>query len=41
MGLDLDHAKLSLLLPRIHTWPITLEICRTIPKLGLKVDTAD
>jgi len=38
---DLDDVELVRLLSRVHTWPITLEICRTIPKLGLKVDPAD
>jgi len=38
---DLDDAEFLRLLLRVHTWPITLEICRAIPKLGLKVDPAD
>ena len=38
---DLDNVDLGRALSRIHTWPITLEICRAIGGLGLKGDPAD
>ena len=38
---DLDDVDLRRALSRIHTWPITLEICRAIRGLGLKADPAD
>jgi PIN domain nuclease of toxin-antitoxin system len=38
---DLDDAGLTRLLARIHTWPITLEVCRGIRRLDSRGDPAD
>jgi len=39
--LDLSDPSLERTLARIHTWPITLEICRAIPQLDFRGDPAD
>jgi PIN domain nuclease of toxin-antitoxin system len=39
--IDLDDADLTRLLSRIHTWPITLEICRELRRLDVRSDPAD
>lgn len=39
--LDLDHAELTRMLTRIQTWPLTLEICRSIKSLDFDSDPAD
>lgn len=39
--IDLDDADLTRLLARIHTWPITLDICRGIRSLDFHADPAD
>ncbi|MGH2759003.1 MAG: PIN domain-containing protein [Actinomycetota bacterium] len=39
--IDLHDADLVRTLHRIHTWPITLDICRAIPRLGLRADPVD
>jgi len=39
--IDLDDADLTRLLSRIHTWPITLEICRELHRLDVRSDPAD
>lgn len=39
--LDLDSADLTRVLARIHTWPITLEVCRSIRALDFRGDPAD
>ncbi len=39
--IDLDHVDLTRALSRIHTWPITLEICREIRSLDFRGDPAD
>ena len=38
---DLDGPELSQLLSRVHTWPITLDICRAIRDLDFRGDPAD
>lgn len=38
---SLEDADVVRALHRVHVWPITLEICLQIPKLGLDVDPAD
>ena len=39
--IDLDHAELGRTLARIHTWPLTLDICRSIKSLDFDSDPAD
>jgi PIN domain nuclease of toxin-antitoxin system len=39
--LDLDDVELTRVLARIHTWPLTLEICREITALDVRVDPAE
>lgn len=39
--LDLNDVELVRILARIHVWPITLDICREIPELDVRVDPAD
>jgi PIN domain nuclease of toxin-antitoxin system len=39
--LDLDHPELARALTRIHTWPLTLDICRSIKSLDFDSDPAD
>jgi PIN domain nuclease of toxin-antitoxin system len=39
--LDLDGAELTRILARIQTWPITLDVCREIPRLDFRGDPAD
>ena len=39
--LDLDHAELARILARIQTWPLTLDICRSIKSLDFDSDPAD
>ncbi len=41
IDLDLDDADLVRLLSRVHTWPLTLEICREIRELDFRADPAD
>jgi PIN domain nuclease of toxin-antitoxin system len=41
IGVDLDDADLTRALSRIHVWPITLEICRTLRALDFRSDPAD
>jgi len=41
IDLDLDDADLTRVLARIHTWPITLEICRALRRLDVRSDPAD
>ncbi|MGH7897071.1 MAG: PIN domain-containing protein [Candidatus Binatia bacterium] len=38
---DLDDVELTRLLSRVHTWPLSLEICREIPRLDFRSDPAD
>lgn len=38
---DLDDAELTRVLSRVHTWPITLEVCREIRRLDFRSDPAD
>jgi len=38
---DLDDAELTRVLSRIHTWPITLDICRALRTLDFRSDPAD
>ena len=38
---DLDDADLTRILSRIHVWPITLELCRTLRALDFRSDPAD
>lgn len=39
--IDLDDADLTRALSRIHVWPITLELCRTLRSLDFRSDPAD
>jgi PIN domain nuclease of toxin-antitoxin system len=39
--IELDDADLTRALSRIHTWPITLEICRELRHLDVRSDPAD
>src|SRR3984893_9113785 len=39
--IDLDHAELGRTLARIQTWPLTLDICRSIKSLDFNRDPAD
>jgi PIN domain nuclease of toxin-antitoxin system len=39
--IDLEHAELARTLSRIQTWPLTLDICRTIKSLDFDSDPAD
>jgi len=39
--LDLDHPELARTLARIQTWPLTLDICRSIKSLDFDSDPAD
>ena len=39
--MDLDGPELTRLLSRVHTWPITLDICRAIRDLDFRGDPAD
>jgi len=38
---DLDDVELSRVLSRVHTWPITLDICRALRELDFRSDPAD
>ncbi|HEY1234368.1 MAG TPA: type II toxin-antitoxin system VapC family toxin [Candidatus Binatia bacterium] len=38
---DLDHPELARTLARIQTWPLTLDICRSIQSLDFDSDPAD
>lgn len=39
--LDLDHAEVARILNRLHTWPLTWEICRVSCELDFRGDPAD
>jgi PIN domain nuclease of toxin-antitoxin system len=39
--MDLDHPELTRTLARIQTWPLTLDICRSIKSLDFNSDPAD
>ena len=39
--IDLDDAEVARTLQRIHTWPLTLEICRRSCELDVSGDPAD
>lgn len=39
--IDLDHPELTRILARIQTWPLTIEVCRTIQTLDFDSDPAD
>ncbi len=39
--IDLENSELVRTLARIETWPLTLEVCRTIRTLDFKGDPAD
>ena len=39
--MNLDDGEVRRTLSSIHTWPMTLDICRTIPKLDFSGDPAD
>jgi PIN domain nuclease of toxin-antitoxin system len=39
--LDLDDVELTRLLARVHVWPLTLEVCRGVTTLDVRVDAAD
>ena len=39
--LDFDHAELARTLARIQTWPLRLDICRSIKSLDFDTDPAD
>jgi PIN domain nuclease of toxin-antitoxin system len=38
---DLDDVELTRLLLRVHTWPLTLEVCREVARLDFRSDPAD
>lgn len=39
--IDLEDPEIYRTLSKIHTWPIDLEVCRTLKKLDFKSDPAD
>ena len=39
--LDLEHPKVVRTLRKIHTWPLTLDICKQSCRLDIKGDPAD
>jgi PIN domain nuclease of toxin-antitoxin system len=39
--MDLDHPELARTIARIQTWPLTLDICRSIKSLDFDSDPAD
>lgn len=39
--IDLDYPELARTLARIQTWPLTLDVCRTIKTLDFDSDPAD
>ncbi len=39
--IDLDDVDLTRVLSRIHTWPISIEICRELRSLDVRSDPAD
>ena len=39
--IDLDHPELTRTLARVQTWPLTLDICRSIKSLDFDSDPAD
>jgi PIN domain nuclease of toxin-antitoxin system len=41
ISLDLDSPELSRALARIHTWPLSFEICREVRSLDFRSDPAD
>ena len=41
IDLDLEQPKVQRTLRRIHTWPLTLEICRQSCRLDISSDPAD
>ena len=41
LEVDLDQPKVVRALRRIHTWPLTLEICRQSCRLDISTDPAD
>jgi PIN domain nuclease of toxin-antitoxin system len=38
---DVDDVDLTRLLSRVHTWPLSLAVCREIPRLDFRSDPAD
>jgi PIN domain nuclease of toxin-antitoxin system len=38
---DLDDPELSRALARLHTWPLTFEVCREVRSLDFRSDPAD
>ncbi len=41
IDLDLDDAEVIRTLSKIHTWPLSLEVCKNIHALDFKSDPAD
>jgi PIN domain nuclease of toxin-antitoxin system len=41
IDMDLDDSAVVRALSRIHTWPLTLEVCRAISDLDFEADPAD
>lgn len=41
IDVELEHPKVSRTLKRIHTWPLTLEVCRQSRRLDIRTDPAD
>lgn len=41
IDLDLEDAELSRLVARVHTWPLTIDVCSRIPHLDIQGDPAD
>ena len=41
VDIDLKDAELNRVLNRLHQWPITLDVCKAIPRLDFRGDPAD
>ncbi|MBY0401744.1 PIN domain-containing protein [Myxococcota bacterium] len=41
IDLDLNDVELTRTMARIHVWPITLDVCREITELDVRVDPAE
>ncbi len=39
--LELDDVELTRVVARLHVWPLTLDVCREIASLDVRVDPAD
>lgn len=41
IDVDLNDGEVVRAVSRVHTWPISLDVCRTIPRLDFSGDPAD